>query len=112
MGAFETELLRRSPLASCVLETGMMPLRLSSPAEGFQLLLFIRAQRFEQFLQLTRDALVRHGGSAHQMFLDLERDDEHPIDESNFYRKLSHMPVELSRGLLRECTDRLRGLLP
>jgi hypothetical protein len=115
MGAFETELLRRSPLAACVLELSdyLFDQRmLDSIWERYRGRCYEDVLGFEQFLQLTRDALVRHGGSAHQLFLDLERDDEHPVDESNFYRKLSHVPVELSRGLLRECTARLRGLLP
>ena len=115
MGAFEMELLRRSPLAACVLEISdylFEPQMLDWIWERYRGRCYEGVLGFEQFLQLTRDALVRHGGSAHQLFLDLERDDEHPVDESNFYRKLSNMPVELSRGLLRQSTARLRGLLP
>src|SRR5688572_27728479 len=59
-----------------------------------------------------RDALVHHGGSAHQLFVELRRDDAQPVDESNFYRKLARTPVELSRALLRECSGRLAELMP
>ena len=41
-----------------------------------------------------RDALVNHGGSAHRVFVELERDGEQPCDESNFYRKLARTPVD------------------
>jgi hypothetical protein len=115
MGSFEKELLKRSPLAACVLEAGDYLFDqelLDGIWERYRGRCYQDVLSFEQLLQLTRDALVRHGGSAHRLFLDLEREDEHPVDESNFYRKLANMPVELSRGLLRECTARLRGLLP
>jgi hypothetical protein len=58
----------------------------------------------------VRDALLEHGGSGHKLFVELERDGRQPVDESNFYRKLSRMPVELSRALLRDCTARLAPL--
>jgi len=62
---------------------------------------------FEDFLRLMRDALVHHGGSAHRLFVELERDDAHPVDESNFYRKLARTPVELSRALFESAIDGL-----
>jgi hypothetical protein len=67
--------------------------------------------KFPDFLRLMRDALVNCGGSAHQLFLDLEAQGKHPVDESNFYRKLSHMPVQLSRAILRDCTLKLSELM-
>jgi len=115
MDAFETELMRRSPLAACVLEV-------SDFIFDDRLLESIWARHrgrcyedvlgFKDFLRLMRDALIHHGGSAHQLFIELERDDAEPIDESNFYRKLARTPVELSRALLRECTGRLAELMP
>lgn len=115
MDAFQRELLRRSPLASCVLEVSDYLFDrslLDSIWERYRGRCYDDVLKFEEFLELMRDALVRHGGSGHQLFVELERQDEAPVDESNFYRKLSHLPVELSRGLLRECTCRLLGLLP
>jgi len=115
MNAFETELMRRSPLAGCVLE-------LSDHVFDRQLLESIYQEHrgrcyedvltFESFLTLMRDALVDHGGSAHQLFVELEDRQANPINESNFYRKLARMPVAVSRALLREGSGRLRDLMP
>jgi hypothetical protein len=46
------------------------------------------------------------------LFLELESDEAEPIHESNFYRKLARIPVDISRSLLRECTQRLSALMP
>jgi hypothetical protein len=115
MDAFEQELMRRSPLAACVLEIGDFIFDdrlLESIWDGHRGRCYEDVLRFEDFLRLMRDALVRHGGSAHQLFVELERDAAQPVDESNFYRKLARTPVELSRALLRECTGRLAELMP
>jgi hypothetical protein len=115
MDAFERELMRRSPLAACVLEV-------CDHLFDDQLLDSIWAEhrgrcyedvlRFGDFLRIMRDALVRHGGSAHKLFLELESHQAEPVNESSFYRKLAHTPVEISRSLLRECTRRLSALMP
>lgn len=115
MDAFETELMGRSPLAACVLETSDFLFDdrlLESIWEAHRGRCYQDVLRFEDFLRLMRDALIHHGGSAHQLFVELERDHAEPIDESNFYRKLAHTPVALSRALLRECTGRLAELMP
>lgn len=115
MDAFQTELLRRSPLASCVLEVSdylFGPELLDRIWESYRGRCYEDVLTFEDFLRLMREALVRYGGSGHALFVELERQDKAPVDESNFYRKLSHLPVELGRGLLRECTCRLLGLMP
>jgi Transposase DDE domain len=115
MNTFEQELMRRSPLAAAVLE-------MSDFIFDDQLLDSIYARHrgrcyedvlgFADFLRLMRDALVRHGGSAHKLFIELESGDAEPIHESNFYRKLARTPVALSRALLREGTQRLASLMP
>lgn len=115
MDAFEQELMRRSPLAACVLEISDFIFDgslLKSIWDDHRGRCYEDVLGFEDFLRLMRDALVHHGGSAHQLFVELERDDAQPIDESNFYRKLARTPVELSRALLRECTGRLAELMP
>lgn len=115
MDAFERELMRRSPLAACVLEVSDFIFDdrlLESIWEGHRGRCYEDVLGFEDFLRLLRDALVHHGGSAHPLFVELERDDAHPVDESNFYRKLARTPVGLSRALLRECTARLAELMP
>ena len=115
MDAFETELMRRSPLAACVLgmfDHALDDQLLASIWDTHRGRCYQDVLRFEDFLRLMRDALIHHNGSAHKLFVQLESRQAHPVDESNFYRKLSHMPVELSRALLSQCTQRLSELLP
>jgi len=115
MDAFEQELMRRSPLAACVLETADFifdEALLDSIWQRHHGRCYEDVLRFDDLVRLMRDALVRHGGSAHALFVELERDDAQPVDESNFYRKLARTPVELSRALLREGTGRLAELMP
>src|SRR5688572_10584723 len=115
MNSFEQELMRRSPLAACVLETCDFIFDdafLRSTWDEHRGRCYEDVLKFEDFLRLMRDALVNHGGSAHQVFVDLELTGDEPCDESNFYRKLARTPVPLSRALLRDGTQRLRQLLP
>ena len=115
MDAFELELMRRSPLAAAVLEISDFVFSdefLDSLYDRYRGRCYQDVLGFSQFLCLMRDALTHHGGSAHQLFLDLERKEKQPVDESNFYRKLARMPVQVSRALLREGTQRLGQLQP
>ena len=101
MDAFETELMRRSPLAACVLEICDFIFEdqlLQSIWEENRGRCYEDVLKFPDFLRMMRDALVRHEGSAHHLFLDLERRQANPVDESNFYRKLGRTPVQLSRA--------------
>jgi len=115
MSAFEKELMRRSPLAAAVLE---MADHIFSPELLGPLYAMWRGRcyedklTFDQFVRLTRDALIHHKGSAHKLFVELKRSRSQPIDKSNYYRKLARMPVEISRALLREGTGKLRELIP
>ena len=115
MDTFERELMRRSPLAACVLEMSDFVFDdqlLTSIWDAHRGRCYQDVLTFADFLRLMRDALVNHGGSAHQLFVNLECRDAEPVDESNFYRKLARTPVELSRALLREGTSRLAQLMP
>jgi hypothetical protein len=115
MDAFEHELMRRSPLAACVLEISDFIFDeqlLEEMYEQHRGRCYEDVLSFETFIRLMRDALIHHGGSAHRLFLDLEKRGKHPVDESNFYRKLARTPVPLSRALLRCCTARLSALMP
>lgn len=115
MDAFETELMKRSPLAGAVLEISDFVFDealLSSIWDTHRGRCYEDVLKFPELLRLMRDALVRHGGSAHKLYLELEEDNAEPVDESNFYRKLKHMPVALSRALLSEGTQRLTQLMP
>jgi len=113
--AFERELIKRSPLAAGVLD-------MSAYIFNDQLLKAIWDEHrgrcyedvltFSTMIRLMRDALIRYGGSAHGLFLELESRKEEPVDESNFYRKLSRTPVQISRAMLSCCTQSLCELLP
>ena len=114
MDDFKCELMRRSPLAAAVLDTCNYVLddaMLQSLFERHRGRCYQDVLIFPDFIRLMRDALLRHGGSAHKLFLELENDKTHPADESSFYRKLARTPVEVSRALLREGTQRLRPLM-
>jgi hypothetical protein len=105
MGAFERELMKRSPLAACVLEVGDYVFDgrlLESVWESNRGRCYEDVLGFGDFLRLTRDALLRHGGSAHALFVELERGRRRPVDESNFYRKLSRTPAAKLAGLMPE----------
>ena len=115
MDAFGHELMRRSPLASAVLDICDFIFDdklLDSIWQRHRGRCYEDTLKFEDFLRMMRDALIRYGGSAHKLFLELESRGEEPVNESNFYRKLKRTPVELSRALLREGTQRLSSLLP
>lgn len=115
MDAFQRELMRRSPLAGAVLEISDFVFDdglLDSIYARHRGRCYEDVLGFSSFLRLMRDALVRHAGSAHKLFVELESRDAEPVDESNFYRKLARTPVALSRALLREGTQRLTQLIP
>jgi len=76
MISFEQELMRRSPLAACVLETCDFIFDdafLRSIWDKHRGRCYEDVLKFEDFLRLMRDALVNHDGSAHQVFVELAR---------------------------------------
>src|SRR5688572_32688744 len=115
MDAFATALMERSPLAGAVLESfdfmldGQTLRDVYEPNRGR---CYEDALTFEDCLRLMRDALIRHGGSAHKLFTQLQSRGANPVDESSFYRKLANMPVAVSRALLLRGTARLALLMP
>ena len=114
MDAFSKQLVGRLPLACATLELfdfafdGQM---INGIYEDHRGRCYTDLLSFPKLLELVRDCLLQHGGSGHRLFLELERQDEQPVDESNFYRKLARMPVAVSRALLRQCTARLTELV-
>lgn len=113
--AFARELMRRSPLAAAVLEAcdfAFDDALLGEVYEAGRGRCYEDVLRFPDFLRMLRDALVRHDGSGHRLYLELEGRDAEPVDESNFYRKLARMPVRVSRGLLAACAARVGELMP
>lgn len=75
MDAFKAELMRRSPLAACVLESCDFIFEeqlLKSIWDEHRGRCYDDVLHFDQFLRMMRDALVRYGGSAHQLYVQLE----------------------------------------
>ena len=69
MEAFQNELMRRSPLAACVLEVSDYIFEdqlLESIWEQHRGRCYQDVLRFDDFVRLMRDALIHHGGSAHR----------------------------------------------
>ena len=114
MDAFVRQLKERLPLAGATLELFDFALStrvLDGIYQAHRGRCYEDVLTFPRLVSLVRDALAQHDGSGHKMFIELERDDAHPVDESNFYRKLAKMPVAVSRALLRDGTTRLRSLV-
>jgi hypothetical protein len=115
MDAFDAELLRRSPLAAATLEMCDFVFDdalLDAIYQQHRGHCYEDVLTFPTLLGLVREALLRHDGSGHRMFVELERDDAEPVNESNFYRKLARTPVAVSRALLCQGSARLSALLP
>lgn len=115
MNDFTSELMRRSPLAGCVLELSdhlFDESFLQNVYDANRGRCYQDVLSFEDLLAMMRDALIRHGGSAHALFVELEAEDANPADESSFYRKLAKMPVAVGRSLLSEGAAKLGALMP
>lgn len=115
MDAFDSELKDRLPLACATLELFDYAFDedlLGRIYDAYRGRCYTDCLTFPTLLRLVRDALLQHQGSGHRLFVELERGEEEPVNESNFYRKLGRMPVEVSRALLRECTARLASVMP
>jgi hypothetical protein len=115
MDTFNTQLLRRIPLASAALELfdfAFDDSMLNEIYEQNRGRCYTDDLTFEQLMSLVRDCLLQHKGSGHRLFVELERDGREPIDESNFYRKLARMPQGVSHALLRRCTARMAQVAP
>jgi hypothetical protein len=112
---FQRQLAERIPLARATLELfefafddGMLDALYERHRGGC----YTDTLTFPELLRLVRDCLLQHDGSGRRLFTELGRDDAEPVHQSNFYRKLSRMPVDVSRALLRTCTTRLTDLMP
>jgi hypothetical protein len=112
---FESELARRLPLATAVLEAfgfAFEDAALEALYEANRGRCYTGVLEFPRFIAMLRDCLLEHGGSGHRMCAEARRGGTLEVDQSSFYRKLANMPVAVSRALLRQCTARLVGLLP
>lgn len=115
MDAFHDELLRRSPLAQAAIsildfacdENTLAQLYRENKGRCYEDVLTFPVQ-----LRLIRDALLRHEGRGHKLFVELERRDAEPCDESNFYRKLARTPTAVTHALLARGAARMGELIP
>lgn len=114
--AFVRDLMQRLPLATAALETFQFAFEEAFLQEQVydphRDRCYTDVLTFPHLLKMMRDCLLQHGGSGHRYCSEAQRADALPVDESSFYRKLAHMPVPVSRALLRECTGHLTQLLP
>ena len=112
---FDSELVRRLPLAAAVLEAFRFAFdddRPRSLYDEHRGRCYTGVLGFPRFVAMVRDCLLQHGGSGNRMCGEADRAGTLEVDQSSFYRKLGNMPVAVSRALLRECTARLTDLLP
>lgn len=115
MDGFQTELLRRLPLAQAVLRGfGFMldPATLGEIFRRHRGRCYEDILRFDQLVYLIRDALTVHHGSGHRAFTAAQANRQLPVAEQNVYGKLARIPEALSRALLATGAARLQTLLP
>jgi hypothetical protein len=115
MDGFQTELLRRLPLAQAVLRGfGFMldPATLGEIFQRHRARCYEDILRFDQLVYLIRDALTVHHGSGHRAFTAAQANGQLPVAEQNVYGKLARIPEALSGALLAAGATRLQRLLP
>jgi IS4 transposase len=115
MDTFQREALRRLPLA----EAAYLLLDHVTDAEFLAGVFqrhggasYEKVISFPLFVHLVTDALLQHHGSGHQSFTRAHEDGTLAASPRAVYGKLARVPLSLSRGLLAEATQRLRGLCP
>ena len=110
---FETEVLRRLPLADAVLSLWgfvMDPRFLDGIFARHRGRSFESVLKFPVFVNLIADALLQHHGSGRQAFERALKDETLPTSVEAAYGKLRRVPLALSIGFLEDCTQRLREL--
>jgi hypothetical protein len=65
--------------------------------------------KFPVMVSLIQDALLEHGGSAHQA---MKRSDELNVTFQAAYGKLRRVPISLTLGFFAQASDRLREVFP
>jgi hypothetical protein len=113
MDGFESEVLRRVPLAQSVLSIFIYVLN-----EPFLDALFEKHRKrcyegllsFSMLVYLVRDALLVHEGFALPSLQRAAANGELPVLIGSVYPKLARMEVEVSKALLRESSMKMIGL--
>jgi len=115
MDGFEADVLRRLPLLEAVVETWRAAVSdrvLGEVFESARGRSYKRTLTFPELVGLFADAVVNYAGSGRQAMLHAQRDKRLNVSPQAAYGKLRRVPLEVSRGLLERCTQRLRSLLP
>jgi hypothetical protein len=107
--------VQRVPLANATLTLWAYLLKPTTLGEIF---VRHRGRSFEQilgfatFVELIRDALVLHKGSARQSLQRADEQGELPTCKEAVYGKLRRIPIPLSTGFFEDVTALMRPLLP
>jgi hypothetical protein len=107
--------VERTPLANATL---MFWAYLLKPAVLEEIFERYRGRSFEQtlcfatFVELIRDALVLHKGSALQSLQRAEEQGDLPTCKEAVYGKLRRIPISLSTGFFEDVSALMRPLLP
>jgi hypothetical protein len=115
MEARDRDLLRRMPLSEAVLvlfRWMAAPELLDDLFERLRGRCYEKVLSFTVLVQLVHDALMLYHGSGRQSFERAAESDELSVSIQAIYGKLRRVPIDLSMGLLAECTDRLREVFP
>jgi len=115
MEAIDTSAWQRVPLAEAVLTLWRFAADQERLEDLFQRLrqrCYTKILEFNVLVQLMHDALLVYRGSGRQTFEHAQEADQLPVSIQAAFGKLRRVPVELSQGLLAECTDRLREAFP
>jgi hypothetical protein len=67
---------------------------------------------FPVLVNVVTEALCQHRGSAHQMLVRADEQDQLDASIQAVYGKLRRLPIKLSEAFLGECTQRLRPFFP
>ena len=107
--------VQRTPLANATLTLWAYLLK---PADLDEIFERYRGRSFEDilsfatFVELIRDALVLHKGSARQSLDRAEEQGDLPTCREAVYGKLRRIPIDLSVGFFEDVTALIRPLLP
>jgi hypothetical protein len=115
MEGFDREVLSRVPLAEGVLVLLKWVLaeeHLARLFDTYRGRAYEKIVTFAVMVNLVLEALIQHGGSGRSSFERARRAGELGASIQAAFTKLGRMPVELSMGLLAECTDRMADLIP
>lgn len=115
MDVFSREALRRLPLAEALMRCWQFALdeeTVEGIFERHRGRSYQKVLSFSTIVHLTADALLEHGGSAHQAIRRSEQEGQLLASMEAVYAKLRRIPISLSNGFLWEGTRRLSELLP